>query len=109
MALGEDVGQLFEEDIQLGRRDAVVLRIHQRGVQRQHAQQGQGLEDGETVLIHVLHQAQDLLPFALQVGVVDLAVLRRQLDVEDLLLLGRQVGGHGVLGAPEHERADPAT
>ena len=40
-------------------------------------------------------------------GVVDAAVARREVDLEHLLLLGRQVGGDQVLGASQQERPDP--
>jgi hypothetical protein len=40
------------------------------------------------------------------VGVVDLAVLGVEHDLEHLLLLGRQLGGHLLLGAPAHQRPD---
>ena len=56
---------------------------------------------------HVADQAEYLLPFPLQPGLVDLSVLRMQLHLQDLLLLGRQVGGYLLLGAAQDERPDP--
>ncbi len=52
-------------------------------------------------------QPEDALPLLREVGVVELAVPRMQLDGEHLLLLGRQVGGDHLLGAAEQERPDP--
>ena len=57
--------------------------------------------------VHVVDQAEHLLPFPLQLGLVDLAVLRVQLDLQHLLLLGRQVGGHLLLGPALDQRLDP--
>ena len=60
-------------------------------------------------LSDVVEQSENLLPFALQVGVVDRAMARMQLDLEYLLLLGRQVRSHLFLGAPHHQRFDASS
>ena len=52
-------------------------------------------------------QAEDFLPFALQPRLVGLAVLRMQFDLEDLFLLGGQVGGYLFLGAAPDQWLDP--
>jgi len=71
------------------------------------AQEREGAEDLEPVLGHVLDEAEDLLPLALQLAVVDRAVPRVQLDFEDVLHLRREVRGDLLLGAAPHQGADP--
>ena len=107
MAAAGHLVQLAEQRVDLGRRQACVGFVDQPGVQAQLAQHGQRAEDREPVGVHVVDQAEDLLPLPLQPRLVDLAVLRMQVDLQDLLLLGGQVGGHLFLGAPPDERLDP--
>ena len=77
-------------------------------MQAQLPQQRQGAQDREPVGVQVVDQAEHLLPLALQVSLVQLAVLRVQLDLEHLLLLGREVGGDLLLRPPPDQRLDPA-
>ena len=58
--------------------------------------------------VEVVDQAEHLLPLPLQVGLVEPLVPRVQLDLDHLLLLGRQLGRDGVLGPPQQERPDPS-
>ena len=51
---------------------------------------------------------EHLLPLPLQVGLVDPLVPRVQLDLDHLLLLRWQLGGHVLLGPAQHQRPDPA-
>ena len=76
-------------------------------MQAELAQQRERAQDREPVAVEVVEQAEDLLPLALQVRLVELAVPRVQLDLEHLLLLGRQVGGDLLLGAALDQRLDP--
>ena len=71
--------------------------VDQRRIEAEPAQQGQRPEYGEPVAIKIFDQAQDLLPFSLQVRLVDPPVPGVQLDLDDLLLLGRQLGGDASL------------
>ena len=103
----DHLAQLAEQRVDLGRRQVGVRLVDQPGVQAELAQQGQRAEDREAVGVHVVDQAEDLLPLPLQPGLVDLAVLRVQVDLQDLLLLGGQVGGHLFLGAAQDQRLDP--
>jgi len=57
------------------------------------------------VVVDVLKQAEDLLPLALQVGLVQLPVPGIQFDLEDLLLLLRQVLAATLLLGPPHDQA----
>ena len=77
-------------------------------VERELAQGGEGPEDEDAVLVHVLQQPEHALPLALQVPVVDPLVLHVQRHREGLLDLRRQVLGHLALGAPEQEGPDAA-
>ena len=61
------------------------------------------------LLVQVVDQAEDLLPLPLQVRLVDPLVLRVELDLEHLLLLGRQLRRDAFLGAAQHQRPDPPT
>ena len=108
VALGRHLGQLVDEQVDLGRADPVVLGVDQGGVESELAQLGERTEDGYPVVVEVVDQAEDPLALLGQVGVVDLAVARPEVDRDDLLLLGRQVCGDELLGATEHERPDPA-
>ena len=99
--------ELAEQGVDLGRGQAGVGLVDEPGVQAQLAQQGQRAEDREAVGVHVADQAEDLLPLPLQLRLVDLAVLRVQLHLQDLFLLGRQLGGHLLLGAAPDQRPDP--
>ena len=85
-----------------------MVGLDEARVQAQLPQQRDRAEDREAVAIEVAEQPEDLLPLALQVGVVDLAVARVEVDLEGLLLLGRQVARDELLRAPLDERLDPA-
>ena len=75
-----------------------MLRLDERGMQAELAQQGERPQDREPVAVDVVDEPEDLLALALQVPLVDAAVARVELHLEDLLLLRRQVGGHLFLG-----------
>ena len=77
-------------------------------MQAELAQQGERPQDREPVAVHVVDEPEDLLALALQVPLVDAAVARVELHLEDLLLLRRQVGGHLFLGPALDQRLDPA-
>ena len=72
--------QPVDQLVDLGRADRLVVRIDQRRVQGELPEPGQRGQDGDPVLVQIVQQLEDPLPLALQVGVVDLAVPRRQLD-----------------------------
>ena len=55
-------------------RDVGVLRVHERGMQRQLPEQRERAQDGEPVVVDVVEQAEHLLPLPLQVRLVQLAV-----------------------------------
>src|SRR5690606_3782949 len=93
VALGEYILELFEERVELRRRNVRVLLVDEGGVEAQHAEQRERAEDDEPVLVHVVEQAEQFLPFPLQERVVQLAVLGIEVDGEHLLLLRGQVGG----------------
>ena len=84
-----------------------MLLVHDRRIQGQHPQQGQGAEHDEAVAVQVLHQAQQLLPLTLQHLLVEPAVLGLQRDPHHLFLLLGKVRGHHVLGTAQHEGPDP--
>ncbi len=107
MPAADHVAKLLEERVDLAALQVPVRVVDQAGVQAELAQQGQRAQDREPVGVHVADQAEDLLPLALQMGLVDLAVPRVQVDLEHLLLLGREVGGHEFLGAALDQRLDP--
>ena len=106
VAFRDDLGQLFEQRIQLGR-GRRGLRVHQCGIQSQHAQCGQRLEDREAIAIEILQQPQDFGPLPLQPSVVGGAVGLVQPHVLRVLQLGRQLQIDVTFGAAQHEWADP--
>ena len=83
--------------------------VDERHIEAGLAEQGERAEDLEAVLRHVVEQSEDLLALALQVRLVDLLVLGAEVELEDLLLFVRQVAGHLLFGAPQHEGADSST
>jgi hypothetical protein len=105
--LGDQLEQVVDEHVDLGRPDPVVLRVDQRRIETELTQLGQRPEDRDPVLVEVLDEAQHGLPLPLQVGLVDAPVSWRQRHLEDLLLLRWQVRGHDLLGPPQQERPDP--
>jgi AmiR/NasT family two-component response regulator len=86
--------------------DAGVLLVDQARIEAQLAQEGERLEDLEAVGVHVAQQSEDSLPLALELHVVDLAMPRGEVELEDLLLLGGKVRGHVFLRSAQHERPD---
>ena len=106
VALPDDLGQVGQQHLHLRRRHAGVRLVQQGRVQAQPAEQGQGAQHGEAVPLQVVDQAQHLLPLPLQMGLVEPLVSRMQLDLDHLLLLGRQLGRDAVLGPPQQERSD---
>ena len=109
MALGRELAQLVDEEVDLGRRRlARVDLVDEDRVERELAQPGEGRQDRDAVGIRVVEQAEHPLPLALQVLVVDVPVHRVRVEGHDLDLLGWQVDRDLLLGAPQHERADAA-
>ena len=75
--------ELLDESVELGARE--VRRgsaSTQRRMEAQLAHARDRLQDREAVAVEVVEQPQDLLPLALQVGVVQLAVTGVQLHLE---------------------------
>ena len=103
VALLQQLGELLEEDVQLGGGRG-GLGVHQGGVQGEHAQRGEGLEDREAVPVEVAQQPQDLGTLALQPAVVRGAVLGVEPHGQHVLELGWQLQVHVRLGAAQHER-----
>ena len=68
-----------------------MVVVDEARVQAELAQQRDRAQDREAVAVEVADQPEDLLALALQVRVVELAVARMKVDLEGLLLLGRQV------------------
>ena len=99
--------EILEQHLDLCCRHVCVRVVDQRRVEAEPAQQGQRAEHREPVAIKIFDQSQDLLPFALQMRLVDPPMPGVQLDLDDLLLLGRQLGCDALLGAAQHQRADP--
>ena len=99
--------ELLDERVELRARDAVGSLVDEARMEAELAQQRDRAQDREAVAVEVVEQAEDLLALALQVGVVELAVARVEVDLERLLLLRRQVGGDELLGAALDERLDP--
>ena len=106
--LADHLGEVVEEPLELRAGHGGVLVVDDLRRQREHPQQRERREDGEPVAVHVPEQAQHLAALALEHAVVELAVGRLELHLEDLLLLGRQVLRHELLGAAQHERAHAA-
>ena len=79
--------------------NVVVALVDEARIDAELAQERDRAQDREPVAVEVVDQAEDLLPLALQPGLVELAVARVELDLERLLLLRRQVGGDEFLGA----------
>ena len=95
-----------QQCVELARGHIRVVGVDQLGREAEHAQQRERSEHDEAVAIEVLQQSEHLLSLALQHGVVERPVGGRQLDVQLLLLLGRQVGGDELLRPAQHERTD---
>ena len=96
--------QLFGQGVDLAARKVEVLAVDKAGVQAQLAQQGERAQDGEPVALQVIDQPEDFLPLPLQMPLVDRAVPGVQVHLENLLLLGGQVGGDSLLGAAQDQR-----
>jgi hypothetical protein len=109
MAAGDYVVELFDERVELRAGNGIMLGIHERGVEAQKTQPGDGPKDRDPVALEVVEQSQDSLALALEVRVVHLAVTRMQLDLERLLLLGREFGGHELLGSPLEQRLNASS
>ena len=73
------------------------------------AQTREGRQHRHTVVLEVPDQVEHLLPLALEPTVVEAAVGRRELDLDDLLLLGRQVEEDVLLGPAQQEGGDAPT
>ena len=86
-----------------------MLGVDEGRVQAELAQDGERLEDLESVALHVADQAEDLLALLLELGLVDAHVACAQLDIDGLLHLGGQLGQHLVLGASPHQGRDPSS
>ncbi len=110
VALGGELAQLVDEEVDLGRGGLVgVGRVDEGRVEGELTQPGEGGEDGDAVGLGVLEQAEHPLTLALQVPVVDVPVHRVGLERQHLDLLRRQVERHLLLGAAQHERPDAST
>ena len=59
------------------------------------------------MLVEIADHAEDLLALTLQDEVIELLVLGLERNVQFVLLLGRQLCGDEIFGAPEHERPHP--
>ena len=102
--------ELLDERVDLGRRRQPGVRlVDQARVERHLPQHGQRPQDRDAVAVDVVDQPEQPLPLALEVPVVDRPVPRVQVDREHLLHLRRQLGGDGLLGAPQHQRTDAPT
>lgn len=108
MILGDQLVQLFDQEVHLGGPGLHGLGIDEAGMQAELPQQGERPEDLEAVLLPLPQQAEHLLPLARQPGVVDPAVFGRQLDGQHLLLFGRQLLDDLILGAAQQHRLDAA-
>jgi hypothetical protein len=87
MSLGGDVGDEVDQGVELDRPQAGVCLVDKGGIEGGLPEQGQRPEDLDPVRLRVIEQAEYLLPLALQVCVVDAAVTRGEIELEDLLLL----------------------
>jgi len=108
------VGGLLQQGhqgVQFRRRrlDLGLALIDQAGVDRQLTQPGQGGQHLDLVVVHVIGQLQHPLTLPLQLPVVDPPVGRRQIDLDDLLLLGGKVEGDLILRPAQQERGDAAS
>lgn len=82
--------------------------LHQGRVDRELAQSSERGENLDPVALEIVREPQDPAPLPLKVPVVEPAVRGGEVDVQHLLLLGRQVGGDLLLGPAQQERPDPA-
>ena len=83
-----------------------MVGVDERHVETRLAQQGEGPEDLEPVLLHVAQEPEDLLALPVEVGLVELLVPGVEIELEDLLLLLGQVGDDLLLGPAQDDRSD---
>ena len=107
MAAADDLAELLHERVDLRAAELDVGGVDEPGMQAQPAQQRERTQDGEAVARDVAEQAQYRLALPLQVPLVEAAMARAELDLQHLLLLGREVGGHLLLGAALDQGRDP--
>ena len=68
VALGDHLGEVVEQPVELGRPDVVVRLVDEAGVEGELAEDGERLEDLEAVLLHVADEAEHLLALPLELG-----------------------------------------
>ncbi len=107
VSLVEQYREAFGQVGDLGRRDRGMLIVDQSGMQAELTHPGECLEDLHPVVLPIVQQSEDLLAFAGEEDVVDLAVCGVEVEPDDGFLLRRQVVGDLILGAPQHDRLEP--
>ena len=107
MPLSEHRGEQLEQRIDLGRPDPRMGRVVEHRVEAQPPHPGERPQDGDPVALGIVQEPEDPLPLVGEHPVIDPAMFGRERDLDDLLLLGGQLAGHRVLGAPQHDRPDP--
>lgn len=106
VAAGCDFSELSHQFVGLRAGDRSVARVRQGRGEAELSQQGQRRQDGEAITVEIIEQTQNLLTFAIEDGVVDLSMLRVQVDLDDLFLLGWQIRGDELLGSAHQQRAN---
>ena len=109
VTVGHDVLQHLHQGVELGRGHPGVGGVDEGHVEAGLAQQGQGPEDLEAVLLHVARAGRgpSAAPAGGRSGRASV-VAGVEVELEDLLLLVGQVAGHLLLGPAQHEGPDPA-
>jgi hypothetical protein len=100
-------GQLGEH-VELGRRNAMLVRVDEVDVEAGRRSSVNDRRISNRFRSNSPSRPSTFWRSPLQIGLVRSSMLAIELQLDDLLLLGGQLGGHVGLPAAQQQRADPA-